>query len=249
MTRAGLATNGVLHLVVAWLALRVAFGGTERADQGGALEAVAAQPFGRVLLWSAGAGFAAVVVWRTRESLWGFRYVRDERQRTTKRLFSALQAVVFGLLASLAAHVAIGAGPGSGGEGLTAAVLRLPAGRPFLVVIGVGVMVAAVVMGYRGWKKSFTQDMNLDAAGPRARTVAERAGQVGSVAKAVAIAVVGGLVVVAAVTYRPERAEGLDAALKTIAAQPFGPWLLLVVAAGFASFAVFCFFDARYHRV
>jgi hypothetical protein len=48
---------------------------------------------------------------------------------------------------------------------------------------------------------------------------------------------------------QPQRAEGLDAALKTLAIQPFGPGLLVAVAVGLTSFGLLCFFDARYHRV
>jgi hypothetical protein len=38
-------------------------------------------------------------------------------------------------------------------------------------------------------------------------------------------------------------------ALKALAAQPFGPYLLIVVAIGLAAYGVFCVFDAPYHRV
>jgi hypothetical protein len=31
--------------------------------------------------------------------------------------------------------------------------------------------------------------------------------------------------------------------------QPFGPYLLAAVAVGLLAYGVFCFFDARYHRV
>jgi hypothetical protein len=68
-------------------------------------------------------------------------------------------------------------------------------------------------------------------------------------AKGVAVATVGVLVAFAGLTYQPARAQGLDAALKTLAAQPFGSALLVVIALGFVSYGVFAFFDARYHRV
>lgn len=248
-TRAGLAANGLIHLLVAWLAVRVAFGSRDRADQAGALQAIAAEPFGRTLLWLVVAGFAAVVVWRIREALWGFRYVRDESDRVKKRLFSAVQAVVFAALASLGSRAAAGSSTGDGGQGITAVALRVPAGRVLVVVVGLAVVVTGAVMGVRGVKKAFAEDMDLGPASSRTRAVAERAGQIGAVAKGVAFIIIGVLVVVAAVDQQPQRAEGLDAALKTPAIQPFGPVLLVVVAAGLASFGLFCFFDARYHRV
>jgi len=55
--------------------------------------------------------------------------------------------------------------------------------------------------------------------------------------------------VVAAVQFDPSKANGLDPALKTLAAQPFGMFLLVVVAIGLAAYGVFCFFDAKYHKV
>jgi hypothetical protein len=78
--------------------------------------------------------------------------------------------------------------------------------------------------------------------------VVERLGQFGSVAKAVSLGLIGVLVVVAAVTFDPSKANGLDPALKTLAGQPLGMFLLAVVALGLAAYGVFCFFDAKYHR-
>jgi hypothetical protein len=77
----------------------------------------------------------------------------------------------------------------------------------------------------------------------------ERLGQVGSIAKAVALGLIGVLVVVAAVQFDPAKANGLDPALKTLASEPFGMIMLAVVAVGLAAYGVFCFFDAKYHRV
>jgi len=82
-----------------------------------------------------------------------------------------------------------------------------------------------------------------------AREVAVRTGQIGSVAKGIAIGLIGVLVVVAAVQFDPGKANGLDPALKTLAGEPFGMFLLTAVALGLAAYGVFCFFDARYHRV
>lgn len=249
VTRAGLAANGVLHLLVAYLALRVALGDTARADQAGALQAVAAEPLGRPVLWLLVAGFAAVVVWRVREAVWGFRYVDDEKKRATKRLFSGAQASVYLALGLLAGRVAIGSPAGNGGEGLTAAVLRWPGGRPLVVAVGGGILVLGAAMAIQGYRKRFTEDMDLDRAAPSTRTVAVRVGQVGAVAKGLAFMTMGVLVSSAALNHRPEQAEGLDAALKAIAGQPYGRIALLAVAVGVACFGVFLFFDSRYHRV
>jgi hypothetical protein len=73
-----------------------------------------------------------------------------------------------------------------------------------------------------------------------------RLGQVGFPAKGVALGVVGGLLVYAAVTFDPARATGLDGALHTILSAPFGQVLLTLVAIGIAAFGAYCLVRARY---
>jgi hypothetical protein len=53
----------------------------------------------------------------------------------------------------------------------------------------------------------------------------------------------------AAIEYDPNEAIGLDGALAKLAEQPYGDFLLGVVAAGLLAFAAFCFIQARYGDV
>ena len=71
-------------------------------------------------------------------------------------------------------------------------------------------------------------------------------GTVGWTALGAAGATAGVLLVAAAVRFDPAAPVGLDAGIRTLAGQPFGPVLLLVLAAGLAVFAAYCLFDARY---
>ncbi len=248
--RVGILSYGVTHLLIAWLALQLAFGGgRERADQSGAFETVAAQPLGRILLWVLVAGFAAVALWRLEQTEWGYTYVSDRTDRLRKRAVSGGKVVLFAVLAVLAARTAAnGSSGGSGGQSATAGVLSLPGGQFLVGLAGIVILVVGAVKVKNGWDKKFTEDMALPTS-PHARKVAVRSGQVGSIAKGVAIALIGALVVLASVTSRPEEASGLDVALRTLAAQPYGIVLLVAVALGLAAYGVFCAFDARYHRV
>lgn len=248
--RVGLFAYGITHLLIGWLALQVAFGGGggEKTDQGGAFQELAQQPFGRVLLWVLVVGFVATALWRLTQAIWGFGYVSETTKKIRRKVSSGVKVVIFAGLAVLAGQTAAGGGGGGGGQKATAGLLGLPGG-PFLV--GAAGLVIVVVGGakvYAGWKKKFLDDMSLPSD-RRAKEVAERTGQVGFIAKGIATALIGVLVLVAAVTFDPAKASGLDAALKGLVAQPFGPYLLGVVALGLIAYGIFCFFDARYHRV
>ena len=130
---------------------------------------------------------------------------------------------------------------GSTEQELTASLMQNAAGRILVIVIGLGVMVAGGRLVYRGVSKKFTRDL----AGGVSQGVV-RLGQAGYSAKGVALGIIGLLFVVAAVTYNAERAGGLDEALKTLNGQPYGPYLLTVLALGIACFGVYCFAWSRH---
>jgi len=54
---------GVVHLLIAWIALQLAFGkSSQEASQQGALRDLAGKPLGGVLLWVVAIGLFALVV-------------------------------------------------------------------------------------------------------------------------------------------------------------------------------------------
>jgi uncharacterized protein DUF1206 len=247
--RIGLVAYGVTHLLVAWLALQLAFGGgNERTDQNGAFQTIAAEPFGRVLLWILVVGFVAVGLWRLEQAIFATAGVQDTKQQIKKRVESGARAAVFLALAVLAGRTAAGGGSGGGGQKAAAGVLGWPGGQFLVGAVGLGIVAVAAVKAKHGWETKFLEEMDLPSERHVRQTV-ERLGQVGSVAKAVALGLIGVLVVVAAVQFDPSKANGLDPALKALVSEPYGIFLLAAVALGLAAYGVFCFFDARYHRV
>ena len=94
--------------------------------------------------------------------------------------------------------------------------------------------------------KSFLKQIDTSEASPSALRLVTRLGQVGFPGKGVALALVGGLLVWAAITFDPSKARGLDGALHTILDLPFGQILLTLVALGIAAFGAFLFVRARY---
>jgi hypothetical protein len=115
--------------------------------------------------------------------------------------------------------------------------------------VGVVVVVIAVIMGYTGIARTFSDDLDYDRLPDRLRRPVELLGVVGHVARAVACAIVGVLFVVAALQADPARAGGLDQALTTLAAQPYGPLLLLAAGTGFAVFGVYSFAESWARRI
>jgi hypothetical protein len=240
----GLASYGVLHLVLAWIALRLVLGRRGDASQQGALSQLSRQPLGGVLLWIMAIGLFTLTVWQAIEATIGRdQDGRDGRMR--RRLTSAGRAVVYLALGLLAVGVAMGSasGSGKGEETLSAKLMSVPFGQVLVAAVGAAVIGVGIAQIVKGVKQKFTEDLDRGV-----RPAVRRLATVGYCVKGIALSIIGGLFVWAAVTYDPKKAGGMDAALSTVREQPFGTVLLAIMAAGIACFGVYCFFWARMAR-
>ncbi len=251
LARIGLIAYGVVHLLLAWLALQLAWGGGsgQSADQAGALATLAEQPLGRPLLWLLAVGLVALAAWQAAEVLrWRSRLssTGDARKKALEKVVkSVAKAVLYAVLAVLAVRTATSGGS-SGGQQSAAGVFGWPAGRWLVALVGLVVIGVGVYLVHKGVSKRFLEEVDLGSASPQTTRLVTRLGQAGFPAKGVALGVVGGLLVYAAVTFDPARAGGLDGALRTILGAPFGQVLLTLVAVGIAAFGAYCFVRARY---
>jgi Domain of Unknown Function (DUF1206) len=249
--RVGLAARGLVYALIGILAFQIAFvDRAKRADQQGAFQTLAHNGFGKFVLWLVIIGFVGYGVWQASEAAWGHRRELDERKRTVNRVESAIKAVIYLILAVVAFRVVTGSSQaGQGGEQVTAKLLQLPGGQVLVGLAGVAIVAAAVVLAWRGLRTEFEEHLDLSELGPRARAAVINLGKVGYIARGIVFTLVGILVVVAALTFDPDKARGMDAALRQVAAQPYGPWLLGLTALGLLCFGAYSFAEARYRRL
>lgn len=248
LARFGFVGSGIVHLLIAWIAGRVALGSSGEADQGGALEELSGTTGGGVLLWMCAVGFAALAVWHLIEAL--VPHQGSKREQLVDRAKAAGKAVLYGALAVTTFRVVTGGSADSGDSAseATSTLMGAPGGRILVGILGLAVLGAGGYHVYQGVKRKFLEDMR--GAGKREVSKAVTAlGTVGYAAKGVALGVTGLLFVVAAAQANPDQPTGLDAALKTLRDQPFGVVLLLVVAVGLAAYGLFAFARARYERL
>lgn len=239
--RLGYAMSGLIHLLIGWIALTLAWGaggGSGDADSSGALAALASTPTGPALLWLAVAGFALLALWQLTEAIVG-----RTGAELTDRAKAAGKTVLYAVLAFSAFRVTQRAGGSSeeSTDSLTAQVMAAPGGRVLVGLIGLGVIAGGGYHLWKGWTRRFLDDLEQHPG----RAV-EVAGRAGYLAKGVALIVVGGLFVTAALSSQASEAGGLDAALMTVRDQPFGPVLLTVVAVGIAAYGLYSFGRARH---
>jgi uncharacterized protein DUF1206 len=247
--RAGYVVSGLLHLTIGYLAIRIALGSGGNADQSGALAVVAAKPGGIVALWIAVLAFFAMALWRLVETALG-RKTDPKSQAASSEVLDRVKAfalaVVYLALASSTFGFVRGAGKSTGAQnsGISARLMQTSVGTIALIAAGVVIVAVGGYHVYKGANHNFVEDLE-----GRPSDLVRRLGMVGYIAKGLTIAGAGVLVVVAATRSEPNKATGLDGALKTLGAQPYGAALLIAAGLGIITYGLYSFAMARYTKM
>lgn len=244
--RIGLAARGVIYVVVAVLAARVALGsaGSDEADQRGALAEVAEQPFGTALLVLLAVGFGCYAAWRAVRAVVGEE--PGDEPEPHRRVADVARAVLHvGLLVSTVGLLAGGGSGGSGGQeqAWTARFMAESWGRWLVGAAGVALVAGGLWLVRRGFTEKFRRHLE------RLRGWVVTLGKVGHVGRGLAFAFIGGFVVRAAWRFDPNEPIGLDAALRDLASSGWGRAVALAVAVGLGAFGLFSIAESRDRRV
>jgi hypothetical protein len=251
LVRTGFICYGVIHLLFAWVVLQVAVGGSRAdSDQSGALQSLASKPFGRTMVIIVAVGMVALAIWQAFAAAIGESGEQD-KEAIAERVVSGARTIIYLSLAWTAVKVVRGANASLGDSQQRGAssLMDSTGGRWLVGLIGVVVVGVGVGLLWYGLKKKFEKHLSIHQMSGNVRKTTGRLGVAGYSAKGIAYAIAGVLVVVAAATYDPDKARGLDSGLKALAGEPYGPWLLALIAFGIAAFGVFCFAQAKYRKV
>jgi hypothetical protein len=248
--RFGLVAMGVSYGLVATLAIMLALGrGGTAEDRGGALQTIAQDGFGRVVVFLLAIGFGAYAVWRFAEAFFDRGGKGSKPKGLAKRAGYFGKGLIYTGLCIVAVGVLMGSSGNSNEKQETAYVLDWPGGRYIVGAVGAGFAAAALWNAFRAVSGHFKKELDTGSMGSAEESLLTVVAVVGLLARAVVFGLIGTFLIKAAVEYDPSEAIGLDGALRKLAAQDYGPLLLGVVAAGLLAFGVFALFQARYRRV
>src|SRR3954468_18861588 len=264
LARLGLAARGVVYLLVAWIAIRIALlDSGQQADRQGAMQQIAHNTTGKAVLLVMAVGFFGYAAWRIVQAVSGFPD-EDGAKDWGKRAVSAGRALLYLAFAYSAAHTALSGQSGSGSDRpskrataggptrtskrATAGVLAHSGGRTLVVAAGVGFIIAGVALAVRGVMRKFESHLDTGRMSETTEKVVATLGVAGQTARGVIFAMIGGFLIDAAVSYDPHKARGLDGALRALGNAPGGRLLLALVALGLACFGAYSLAESRYRR-
>jgi hypothetical protein len=249
LARAGLIARGVVYGLIGVLALELALGeGGKTTDQQGALQTIAHQSFGKLLLILVAVGLGGYALWRLIRAAVG--HGAEQRDSTFERISALDSGIAYGLLCIAAIGILTSSGGGSEStKQTTAGVLGWTGGTVLVGVAGAILIGVAVYQAYKGLSRKFLEDAKTGEMSPSVKKAYTALGVFGHVARAVIFALIGYGLIKAALDYDPKQAVGLDGALRELAHASYGPALLGFVAAGLIGFGAYSIVDSRYRKV
>jgi hypothetical protein len=241
-----------MYLLIGVLAVQIAFGSSgKQADTSGALRAVAMHPGGIVVLWLLAVGFAGLAIWRFAEVVYG--QAGPGGRKAAKRLGSLARAVLYAFICGSVVSFILGTGGKTSGntqsKDATATLMAHGGGRWLVALIGIGIGIGGVALAVYGIRGKFLKHLNMAQMSSRTAKAVKTLGLVGYTARGVVFCVAGGFLVDAAVTFSPQKAQGIDGSLLKLATTPLGPGLLVAVALGLVVFGVYSCCEARWREV
>jgi Domain of Unknown Function (DUF1206) len=250
LARAGLVARGVVYGIIGVLALELALGvGGKATNQEGALQTIAHQSLGGLLLALLAIGLGGYALWRLIRAIVG--HGAEQRDSGFERLSSLDSGIAYGILCVTAIQILTSSASGSSGspKETTGGVLAWSGGTVIVGAAGVILIGVAVYQAYKGLARKFLDDANTGEMSEGVEKGYTALGVFGHVARAVIFALIGYGLLKAALDYNPKEAIGLEGALRNLADASYGPLLLGAVAAGLAGFALYSIVDARYRKV
>lgn len=257
MARLGYAAKGVIYIIVGILAVEVAaHAGGRTTNTKGALATIAHEPYGQFLLGIVAVGLAGYALWCFVQAALDTENKGQDAKGIGKRLGRAGSGIGYGFLSYLAFRMVIAAfqhtgsgGTGKSAQGWTAEVMAHPWGQWLVALIGVFIILLGLGRLVASYHSKFQEKLKTEEMSQTQQQAATFIGKWGASARGVVFVIVGILLVEAAVSVNPHKVVGLDGALATLAHQPYGSFLLAIVALGLIAYGIYQLVQARYRRI
>jgi hypothetical protein len=252
LTRLGYAIKGLIYMTIGFLALGGAMGkNASPADQLGAIAAIGKLPLGRFVLWVVLLGLISYSLWGVIRALLDPFHKGTDTGGLLERGGYLVSAITYGSFVwptyQLIRHARSGSSTGQTAQ-MIGRVMAMPMGRVIVAVLGLGIIIGGIYQIYVATRKTFEQRFKPYALSAEQKRAVTQLGRFGTIARGVVFAISGLFVLLAAYLERPGTAQGLDGALRFLGKQPYGLWVLGIIALGLIAFGVYSWVGAAWFR-
>lgn len=251
--RFGYMAKGVVYGMIGVLAALAAFGpGGETTGTSGALQSIAELPFGEVLLWIIGIGLIGYIIWDFIKAIKDPGNEGADTKGLIKRTGYFISGVIYANLAfgviKLASHTG-NAGSGESEKTMSVKLMEQPFGEWLIGFVGVVIIGYGLYELFSGVKEKFMEEFRTNEMNDKERKVARISGKVGLIARGIVLSMIGFFFIRTAYTHNPEESKGLGGALDEMASQPYGQFLLAIIAVGLILYGIYQIIRGRYQHM
>ncbi len=253
LARLGYGVRGLIYITMGLLALNVALGkGGVLASPQGAIAAIGKQPAGMALLWVILIGLIAYALWGVVRAVFDPLNKGNDMKGLLERGGFLVSAFGYAIMVWPTYGYITGASQtasGSQTQKFIASIMAMPLGRWAIGILGLAVLAGGLYQIYLGFSAGFDRQFQTYALTPKEVKLATDVGRFGTAARGVVLALVGGLISLAAYRANPSQPVGMDTALATLMHQPYGIWLLGTVAVGLIAFGFYSILSALWFHL
>ena len=253
LERLGYVVRGALYAVMGFLALKIALAtpGGKATDLSGSLVWLIGNPLGKLVLVVTIIGLLAYAIWGFVRAIYDPLHRGRDAKGIMARLGFVSSAVSYLAIALFALHILAGQGAASpdSTQKTVSTLLTNPLGGAITVLLGVVAMGVGIGQFIEAYRASFARDLKSGEMGRSERNIAISLGRFGMAARGVTFLVIGWFLIQAGLHHAPSQAQGFGGAFLFLLAQPYGRWLLGIVALGFIALGLHSFACARWVRL
>jgi len=245
--RFGMAAKGAVYCLIGVLTALAAFGqGGEKTGGKGAMQYIAQQSYGQILLIILGIGLLGYVFWRMYQVFANPKGLEDNAKGYAKRVAYFISGLIYGGFAFFALKLGIGSSSGSSGS-MMGSLMSGSNGNAIAVVIGIGMAVKAVYDLYRAYSNKFREEVEEAGMDRKEQKALINAGKFGHTARGLVIGLMAYL------TLKSGLSSGNNISTQTDAfgyiQSEFGSIVLGIVALGFVGYGVYMLIKAKYPAI
>ena len=246
--RVGIASRGVIYLLLAYLTFDIARHGSAptQTSSTGALQELEARSGGKSLLVVLAIGLGCYAAWRLFDVVTG-------ANGAIRRLSSLAVGIIYGVLCVRAVELVAGYSASGGASSnpvpWVAKIMGWSGGTVMIEVAGAAFVAAGVGLAAWGLLHRYDKNLALERVSRPCQRAIRILGGFGDLARGSLIALFGVYLIDAGVKSDPAQAKSVDQTLRALVYHRFGALAIGVIALGLLAFGVFSFFDARLRRL
>lgn len=249
---AGYIAEGLLYLPVGFFALHAAVGHEQPNGAKGALAKLGGTLLGDALLTVLASGLTAFVAWQLVVAIADPEHRAERRspRRRMVRLGHLLNGVFHCVFVIEAVWSILGLGADDEKQSQvrwTARAFAMPVGRSLVALVGAGI----VIFGLWQLSRAVTRDKNkrVELRRTLLRPAISALGVYGLMSRGTLFCLVGGYLINASWRHDPRYSGGIAGALGGLKQQPYGEWLLGVVAVGLVCYGLYQIVKEPYRKL